>query len=69
MSIQHEGEVACWACWAKGITFIGRATILSLFLRIVLILKYYGLENIIVLNSKKFSYMLFASLIFLIFIA
>ena len=46
---------------------INRATILSIFLRFVLILKYYVLENITVLISKKCLYLWFASLIFLIF--
>jgi len=46
---------------------VGRATIPSLFLRFVLILKYYVLENIAVLISKKCPYFLITSLIFLIF--
>jgi len=46
---------------------ISRATIPSLFLRFVLILRYYVLENINVLISKKCPYLWLASLFFLIF--
>jgi len=44
---------------------IGRAAIPSLFLRFVLILQFYVLENIAVLNSKKCPYLRLASLFFL----
>jgi len=48
-------------------SYVVRATISSLFLRFVLILQYYVLENITVLISKKCPYLWLASLLCLIF--
>jgi len=48
---------------------IGRATTPSLFLRFVLILHYYVLENINVLISKKFPYLRLTSLFVLYSVA
>ena len=56
-------------CFRQGSEYspMYRATILSLFLRFVLVLQYYVLENITVLISKKCPHLWLASLFFLIF--